>query len=474
MTRFLRPWTLRTLAAGLFLGFVVAPLLALAYFNHPSAADDYCFAYMTRDYGFWRAQKYYYDEWTGRYFSNFLFHGTPLFLNWLGYFKLLPIALLAGLGASFYGLVGQLVRASRRDKLTLTAAFLGLYLIRIGSVAEALYWSTAAYVYTLPQILLLVWLAALIRHYRADGGGYRLLLAVWAGFLVFALIGSSEMFLLLTVWVLGGLIGYALLFSKRSVARRVPPLLWGLVLVAGASCYLALMAPGNDVRLAGNPLSRNIPYSLRMSLLAVFQYGSQWLSLALLATPLYLSWLGPYLPNSQSLSRYFRVPPWVALVGWTVSQLLLFFPQYYGIGIEPPVRVVNVVYFFFLLGWFYNLTVLSVWAYERHRLLLARRLPDWALAGLALLVGAVVFQSETVRSTYRDLRTGTAQRYDRELTDRYRQIRTSTADTVRVAPLTARPQSLFVEDIHETQAHLWNRCYATHFQKKAILLKPNP
>lgn len=474
MIQFVRPWTLRTLAAGLFLGFVVAPLLALAYFNHPSAADDYCFAYMTRDYGFWRAQKYYYDEWTGRYFSNFLFHGTPLFLNWLAYFKILPVVLLAGLGASFYGLVGQLIRASTRDKLTLTAVFLALYLLRIGSLAEALYWSTAAYVYTLPQILLLYWLTVLIRHERAEAGLNRTLLAVLAGFLVFALIGSSEMFLLLTVWLLGGLVGYALVFSRRSWANRVPPLLLGLTLVAAGSCYLELSAPGNAVRLSGNPLSGNIPFALRMSFVAIFQYGSQWLTTALLLTPLFLSWLGPYLPNAQALSRYLRIPPWVALVAWTVAQLLLFFPQYYGIGIEPPVRVINVVYFFFLLGWFYNLTVLAVWAYERHRLLLARRLPDWAVAGFCVLIGYLALQSDTVRLAYRDLRTGTAQRYDRALTARYELIRTSRADTVYVAPLPPVPQSLFVEDIRDTTAHLWNKCYATHFQKKAIVLTPNP
>jgi hypothetical protein len=474
MVQLVRPWTLRTLAAGLFLGFVVAPLLALAFFNHPSAADDYCFAYMTRDYGFWRAQKYYYDGWTGRYFANFLFHATPLFPGDTLFAKLLPVGLLVGLGASLYGLVGQLIRSSVRDKLTLTAVFLALYLIRVGSLAEALYWSASAYVYTLPQILLLGWVTVLIRHRRARRGLNRGLLAVLAGFLVFALIGSSELFLLLTVWLLGGFIGYAVVFSRRSWKHRVPALLLGLVVVAAGSCYLELSAPGNSVRLGGNPLSGNIPYSLRMSFQSIFRYGSQWLTTTLLCTPLFLSWLGPYLPNRQAMSRYFRVPPWVALVAWTIAQMLLFFPQYYGIGIEPPVRVLNVVYFFFLLGWFYNLTVLSVWAYERHRLRLTRHLPDWAIAGLAVLVGFVAYRSETVRLAYRDLRTGTAQRYDRELDARYAQIRTSPADTVYVAPLTAIPQSLFTEDIRNTPEHLWNACYAKHFQKRAIVLKPKP
>ena len=65
-------------ALWLLFAITIVPIGILAFYNHPSVADDYCFAYMTRDAGFWAAQKFYYEGWSGRYFSNMIFHATPL------------------------------------------------------------------------------------------------------------------------------------------------------------------------------------------------------------------------------------------------------------------------------------------------------------------------------------------------------------------------------------------------------------
>ena len=72
---------------------------------------------------------------------------------------------------------------------------------------------------------------------------------------------------------------------------------------------------------------------------------------------------------------------------------------------------------------------------------------------------------------YADIRLGIAKRYDQEMTQRYEHIRTSKSDTVYIAPLKNIPKSLCFDEIKTNEQHLWNKCYATYFEKKVIILK---
>ena len=60
---------------------VLAPLLALSYYNQPSPADDYCYIDTVFKYGWLEAMNYYYSGWTGRYFGIFLNHTNPLLFH---------------------------------------------------------------------------------------------------------------------------------------------------------------------------------------------------------------------------------------------------------------------------------------------------------------------------------------------------------------------------------------------------------
>ena len=80
----------------------VIPIGILAMYNHPSVDDDYCFAYMTRDYGFWEAQKLYYEGWSGRYISNMIFHATPLAFGNFWFVKIMPFLIFGFLFHAIY------------------------------------------------------------------------------------------------------------------------------------------------------------------------------------------------------------------------------------------------------------------------------------------------------------------------------------------------------------------------------------
>ena len=60
---------------------MVFMMLYLAQFNTPNLVDDFCFAWVSKEFGVLPGAYYYYMGWSGRYFGNILMHLTPLFFS---------------------------------------------------------------------------------------------------------------------------------------------------------------------------------------------------------------------------------------------------------------------------------------------------------------------------------------------------------------------------------------------------------
>ena len=144
------------------------PLIALATYNHPSPTDDYCFTNTVLHYGFWQAQQFYYDGWTGRYFHNFIVHSNPLVIGWYGGYKVYPVVFLAILMSSFYALAHQwLYRVFGTGiKVALAAGLFIGFIATITGIPEYFYWFTGLASYGLSSALFLFLLATLLAHQR--------------------------------------------------------------------------------------------------------------------------------------------------------------------------------------------------------------------------------------------------------------------------------------------------------------------
>ena len=175
---------------------------------------------------------------------------------------------------------------------------------------------------------------------------------------------------------------------------------------------------------------------------------------------------------------YFSIPVWVAALAFFGLLWVQIFPSYYGIGIEPAPRVVNSVYLYFLLGWFYFVGVLVCYFYAKKQ---TQRPPFalqwWLVLFTVLVIARSVWQSPNLKMVYGDWLSGRAAAYNQEVYARYEFIQNSPADTLYVKPLSTRPQSLFLDDLHRDPNHWWNRCTSGYFGKKVIILesetKPN-
>lgn len=450
------------------------PLVVLAMYNHPSPADDYCFANTSMQYGFWQAQRFYYDGWSGRFFHNFIVHSSPLTIRWYAGYKVYPVILLALLLVSIYILSSQwLFNLGVGAKLTLAS---GLFLGFIGTLAslpEFMYWYAGMACYSLSVVLFLFLLAILLVHQRR---GFGLLpgFLVIEGLLITGIIGSSETSMVMVMSVIG-LISLGELVQQRRISATILTLLG----VGAVGCYYLLSAPGNAIRMASNPNSSNI----QLTLLSSLRFAIGYLIHQLLSTPILpLSILYIPLAYQQITARsergplpsYLRLHPALGFLHGAVTVLVLISLHFYGVGIPPVSRLINLINLVFWLSWLYNLTLLIVSFRDR--------LPEssWQrfarpVAVLALVWTVISLSTGTVLPVvYGDLVSGRAKEYDLAMKQRYEQLTASGDSAALLTPLPTYPISLFLEDVKNDPQHLWNRCWADYYHKKTIVLKGEP
>ncbi len=450
----------------LLLSSVLLPLLALAYYNHPSAADDYGYIDTVFKFGWREAMHYYYTGWTGRYFGILLNHSNPLLFHSIVGFKVLAALMLLGMVAAFYSLARQLTPTfSRLTHLGFASVLFFLFIWQIPSLPSFFYWMAAFVTYTVPSLLTFGWIVVVLRWYQLKSNRMKILTGIWAGFLVFAVIGCSEPNLLTILILIAGYWGYQILFH-----RQVDGLMLGVAAAAALGCLLYFTAPGLDVRLGGNPMSGNIPFSVVSSFKMLGSLAAGWFYTPLpFFTALWWMVLSRLTPTER---RYFAVPFWyvfMVYIGVLAAQL---FTSYYGIGIDPTDREIDLADLFFLVGWFYGTGVLYHWT---NRLF---SLPGvaWPMQGVAVvmlgLYLAFYFKKNTnVRMIYGDLLSGKAAAYDAELYRRYALIDSTQGPTVYLPALENRPPSLYIDDINENHNHWWNKLMAGYYGKEAIYLK---
>ncbi|QJW88692.1 hypothetical protein HNV11_04520 [Spirosoma taeanense] len=462
---------------GLLVSFVLilfVPLVVLSFYNHPSPADDYCFANTAMQYGFWRAQQFYYDGWSGRFFHNFLVHSSPLTIGWYDGYKIYPIILLALLLLGFYALASQwLYRFGKGLKLALAAGLFVGFMATLAGLPEFLYWYAGMACYSLSVVLFLFLLATLLAHQRHGFGlhpGY----LVGEGLLITAIVGSSETSMVMVISLLA-MVAFGELLQRRRVSATILVLLG----VGAVACYYLLAAPGNAVRMASNPNSSNIPLTLISSLrFAVTYLGHQLfltplLPLSLLYIPVAYQLTGLCSP-AQPLPPYLRLHPVWALLHGGATVLALISLHFFGVGIPPVPRLINIINLVFWLSWGYNLTLWVVALRPRLR-------PDrWAGVARPIVLTALVLTALAVGFgpvlpvAYGDWLSGRAAQYDQAMQQRYDQLTLSTDGPAQLAPLPFYPASLFLEDVKNDPQHLWNRCWADYYHKKTIVLNEAP
>jgi hypothetical protein len=394
------------------------PFLVLTLFSNPSY-DDYCHAAKTLELGFVNTQKSFYNTWNGRYFSMALLSLSPVISGSFTGYKIfaLIIILLTFFSLFFFISVVLLPGAARVDRLIAASLIAALYSNQMPDITEGYYWMPATVCYQLANILTLIFFVLVIRD-DERGQPARGLLLSFAFFLIVAITGSSEPSMIILLLLLALITTKA--FSIRSSTRRI----WLAFLTVAVVCAIVVIAaPGNAVRGGHFPERHRLFFSLGQALIEAARYSVKWLvnPAFVLSTILYVPLAYRFSDRSVLLKRHFYIHPLTSLILLLMIVYLGFFAPLWSMGLVGPERTMNQVYFFFLLGWYINISVWVGYFKEKHALEISS-LPIYVyLICLPLIPLALLFSNNT-RTAMKDLFSGSAYRYDQSVKERRTQF----------------------------------------------------
>ncbi|MBB6612219.1 hypothetical protein H7F15_14305 [Pontibacter sp. Tf4] len=458
--------------------YTLLPFLLLSMYTHP-AADDFSFAVRDKRLDYLTVLEQFYMTWTGRYFSTItLFRINPMIYDSVVAYKGYVLVLLLLFSAAVYYIVRVVSRQvfSINYSLALAAMLVVLYLLQLPSPSEGFYFFSTYATYQLPNILLIGMLGLLLKFFRTQQVAARKLYTGLIAILIVAIVGSNEMALVITCTT----IGFVTIINLKNTELR--PYLLVLFIVCVSSCLVAVLAPGNFNRMHEHPnggkLIWSVVYGGFMTVLTFYR----WLLPVLAASIIYLLYFGLPLAHNYKHSRVFAANLWLTIVFYLATIFLMNFAFAWSTGERPTPRLENVIYFFFLFGWFYVLQT-GIQKYSSRLTSLRHTSPVIPTIALLMFLLSVVSIDSNISTAYVDLLSGKAKAYDKALTQRYSLLQDADCRVCDVPPLPAIPKTIFFHDIIARSDRQnpgidmeWiNRGLAAYFQKDSVFLSvPNP
>jgi hypothetical protein len=443
----------------------VLPFVILGLHAHPSA-DDWYMAADTLEKGFWRSNVDFYLGLTGRFFSSALLFMNPMLVSFTAYKSSSMLLVMALPVSAYWAVTAWFPQATRAWCWLLAIMASMVFFWGMASPAQGLYWATGSVGYTLPGVLSLGLASLLGRRCLEPGWRPPPVFLVLLAVLALAITGCTEVSMALFLAHVTAL--NAIFFWLHRIVSR--PLLV-VLLAAGAGAAAMVLTPGNANREAWyvNDIHHAPLPALVMALkLAVRQVAVWGVYTPLALFSLLILWLG--VPGSGVPARRAWQLVILALVLIAVGIFGGFFLGTWSMGAVIPLRAVNLMLLFFLIDWILLLAGVSA--------LLRPVMPRLPQAGWSVLVGVLIFLGlsaavlkNNIKNAWGDLLSGQAALFDQENWERHALIESSSLPDVSVPPLTARPATLFFNDLTSDPANWRNTGCARFFRKRSLTLE---
>ena len=431
----------------------LVPFIIISVYNHP-AVDDFCYHNKSVELGFIDAQVFWYELWTGRFIATFFLSIPSIVSGSFFWYKLLPVILLALLCLGFYKLLSALfVKLNKINKIVIVCAIFALYMMQIPSIAQGFYWMPGSITYQLPIILGLFLFSILFKQQNSKRQMVKVFL------LCFMIAGSNETYMIIINFlVFTFLICNYVKYNKLN--KRILFTLTSLIFFS----VISIFSPGNAKRASNFDVNHQFFYALTASL-------SDAMELILFSLPDVLIFLFVaffyLIKYPKSLSpKFFQINPFFVFFVMIFITCIGFFPAYWSLGSSPPLRSVNVIYFFFLFGFIYfALTVffkLKESGYE---------IKEQSTRLLILPIVLILLRlpiSNNIKYVYVDLFSKRAYNYNKELENRYHLIENGES-TVSVPQLIHTPVTIYFDDIAANPEDWRNKCYDSYFGKTILI-----
>jgi hypothetical protein len=431
----------------------------LSFFVQP-IADDFVFAHQFQNNNYFELIKQTYFGWSGRYFSNALIYLNPISFDSFTGYKLFPIFLFLFTAFVFQFFIKTIFREfSFRFSAIISLSVFLIYLAITPNIAEQLYWFTGSIIYHVGLLITLLYFSLLCNILRRKSSinylkvaGISILLFIASGFNE---IQSAILLLLLLI--------ITFLYYKNNLRNKRVVIIQLLFISIFVS--IMLLSPGNESRLGSYPDRHQFVHSLTYSLAQVVRFSGLWIfSPALVfGTALYLAFYNK-IKKSSFINSLNYMNKWASLILLFLVVFVAVFPPYWATGILGQHRTVNVACFFFIVVWFFNL---SIWlnAYGGLEKLASRFKPFQSVLAILFFLSITCFGNG--QQTIIDLYSGDANHYNLELEKRHMQLlglNSSSNDTIYFEPIVDKPKSIFVLDISYDPNYWTNQAYNVYFE----------
>ena len=465
--------------AILALAALVLPLLLLGRYAVP-AADDFSYgapahlAYAESGSVFSAAAAAVdktaesYMSWQGTFSAIFLMALQPAVFSEALY-ALTPVIMLASLllGTFIFcrAFFGELLGLDRDLCAIIAAALCALSTQLIPSAVQGLYWYNGAVYYVFFHGLLLIACAVAVGLVRKGGALRSAALCILA-----LLIGGGNYVTALSASILAACTVALLWFRKHPAWRRL--VLPALVLFAAFA--LSIAAPGNAVRQAAQSHSLGPVQAVLMSFAHGVKYSFDWFTLPAAGM---LVFLCPLVWTAVKDSPCaFRFPALVSAFSFCLLSAM-FCPPLYAMGNFGDTRLLNIIYFSYLLLLAINLSYWLGWAAKQRQeqrsssmspiSVLAATLVLLLCCGIAVLRGTG-FTSLGALST---ILSGEAAEYHACAQRRFDILKDSSIEDAELERFPCQPYLLFFDDITEDPTDWRNVDMSSYYGKNSVVLK---
>jgi hypothetical protein len=465
--------TFHTYLSWLFAGLIwlisIVPFLYISQYAQPQF-DDFEIWYVLNQMSYIEVQIDWYLSWTGRY-TAFAFISAlhPIIYrrpDLVSVFAIIyQIFFLFGLLWCFLRILPKSIRF--REKLILSGLVWICYLWQLPSPSEAFYWIPATCSYQL-GLLFCVITATLLWTNKSliiNSKVYYFLIA-----LAILTPGTSEVNLLL----FNGILFFTACFGFL-IDRKFHKDVLIILIVSVIFSSFSLLSPGNNTRgkvllaladKTAKPL--DILFSLKASLVLIKnQIFGLWFRSPLLGLSLIYVLI---LRRNVDLNKYGRINKslfFLYAIAWAGTLVILAVPFIYKAGIEYlPGRVLNIIQFVLVAGWFGFLSIMVLYnSFEVNYSFSFQALIY--ILGISLIIGSLIMPNK-IMASITDIKSGNAKNYSVESENRYRLFENNRSKNIRVAPLSKTPYTIFICDILPDSSQDCNLAVSNYFGLKSV------
>ena len=451
-----------------FLILTIVPFIILHFFNQPTPEDFY-YSEEARNIGLLNSLRVLYKFYGGRYFTYILISLQPLYYHSIILYKIVTLLFMMIFIYVLYYFISEFTKnfLSKNERIVLSLSVFFVYLISMPSSGQGIYWLISVMHYNSALILMMLFSVFYHRIQISENVKARGMY-IFLSCLTAALIpGTIELAAVIMLLYISILIISSIISNKK--------INWWLVLISVITVicvYFVFASPGNAERSIRYPENHMIWQSVYLSLTFLLESVVLWifttplLIVTILLLPLFFKLLKKY-PLHGGLLRV-KIIYLILIFGvFTYSSTFVIA---WSIGIMPYDRILNFIFFIFLIGWFWIISSLISQFTIKYKIT-NFRIPKiiYVISGTLMLF--FLIRENNVTTACSDLVTGKAKQFNQTMYDRYDQILSSIKDSLELDSIPNIPKSFFLQDITSNSQKPFNKGYQSYFKKKFIVIK---